>query len=147
MTFETRRADDEGHKFMIDAMGAEAYDQGVNPYTGDPVGDPVPHTDHAGLDRVCAAALGAAPRLAALSLPHRARLLRELAAALEAHRKEIVELADAETGLGEARLDSELTRTRVQLEMFAEVIREGSFLDAVIDLADPDALPAPRPDL
>src|SRR5439155_18712140 len=31
--------------------------------------------------------------------------------------------------------------------MFAEVVLEGSFLEAIIDLPDPDALPAPRPDL
>ena len=56
-------------------------------------------------------------------------------------------LADAETGLGPVRLGSELTRTRAQLEMFADVVGEGSFLEAVIDLPDPDALPVPRPDL
>jgi acyl-CoA reductase-like NAD-dependent aldehyde dehydrogenase len=125
----------------------EGYDRSFNPYTGDPVGPPVAHTDHAELDRICAAAAAAAHRLAAIPLPQRARLLRTLAAALEAARAEIVALADAETGLGQSRLDGELTRTRVQLEMFADVIREGSFLDAVIDLPDPDAQPAPRPDL
>src|SRR5262245_56815864 len=125
----------------------DGYDRGVKPYTGAPLGPPVAHTGHAELDRVCAAAAAAAPRLAALSLPQRARLLRTLAAALEAAREEIVALADSETGLGPARLDGELTRTRVQLDMFADMIREGAFLDAVIDLPDPEAQPAPRPDL
>jgi NADP-dependent aldehyde dehydrogenase len=126
---------------------AAGFDQGVNPRTGEPVGEPVPHTTSAELHRLCRAAASAAPALAALPLAHRADLLRAVASALEAAREEIVALADAETGLGPARLGSELTRTRAQLEMFADVVVDGSFLEAVIDLPDPDALPAPRPDL
>ena len=122
-------------------------DQGRSPYTGEPVGAPVPHTSTAELDRVCTAAAGAAPALAELPLPERASLLRAVAAALDARRDDIVALADAESGLGPARLAGELVRTRVQLEMFADAVAEGSFLDVVIDLPDPDALPAPRPDL
>src|SRR6266536_1212413 len=122
-------------------------DQGMNPYTGEPVGPPVPHTSEHDVDRVASAAAAAAPAYAALPLDKRADLLRAVAAALESNREELVQLADSETGLGTARLGGELTRTRVQLEMFADVVREGSFHEAIIDLPDPDALPAPRPDL
>lgn len=122
-------------------------DQGMNPYTGDPVGSPVLHTSAAEVDRLCAAATSAAPELAGMPLTDRAGLLRSIAAALEAERDAIVALGDAETGLGATRLSSELVRTRVQLEMFASVVDDGGFLDAVIDLPDPAALPAPRPDL
>ncbi|HEX2498325.1 MAG TPA: aldehyde dehydrogenase (NADP(+)) [Actinomycetes bacterium] len=124
-----------------------AVDQGRSPYTGEPVGSPIPHTAAADLDRICASAATAAPALAALPLADRARLLRAVAAALEANREAVVELADSESGLGTARLSGELVRTRVQLEMFADAVTEGSFLDVVIDPPDPDALPAPRPDL
>ncbi|HEV7900110.1 MAG TPA: aldehyde dehydrogenase (NADP(+)) [Planosporangium sp.] len=122
-------------------------DQGMNPYTGEPVGPPVPHTTDDDVDRLARAAAVAAPTLAALPLDRRAGLLRAVAAAVEAARDELVGLADSETGVGTARLNGELTRTRVQLEMFADVVREGSFHEAIIDLPDPDALPAPRPDL
>ncbi|MEE6308624.1 aldehyde dehydrogenase (NADP(+)) [Plantactinospora veratri] len=122
-------------------------DQPMNPYTGAPTGHPVPHTGTDGLDAVCRLAAAAAPAYAALPLTTRADLLRRIGVALEGSRDEIVALGDAETGLGTARLHSELTRTRVQLEMFADAVAEGSFLEAVIDLPDPDALPAPRPDL
>ena len=128
-------------------MAAAGFDQGVNPYTGETVGEPVPHTTTAELQLLCRAASSATPVIAALPLSQRADLLRAVAAGLEAARAEIVALADAETGLGSVRLGSELTRTRIQLEMFADVVEEGSFLEAVIDLPDPDALPAPRPDL
>jgi NADP-dependent aldehyde dehydrogenase len=123
------------------------HDQGTNPYTGEPAGPEVPHAAVADVDRLARAAAAAAPLLAALPLTTRAGLLEAVAAALDGARDELVALADAETGLGQARLNGELTRTRVQLEMFAGVIREGSFHEAIIDLADPEALPAPRPDL
>jgi NADP-dependent aldehyde dehydrogenase len=122
-------------------------DQGMNPYTGEPAGPPVPHMSTDDVDRISRSAEAAAAKLAALPLEQRAELLRRVAAALEGAREEIVALADAETGLGGTRLGGELTRTRVQLEMFADVVLEGSFLEAVIDLPDPQALPAPRPDL
>jgi NADP-dependent aldehyde dehydrogenase len=122
-------------------------DQGRRPATGEPIGDPVPHTRPDQVDRLARSAARAAGPLAALPLPARAGLLRAVAAALEAHRDELVALADAETGLGEVRLGGELTRTTVQLEMFAGEVEEGSFLDVMIDHADPDAVPAPRPDL
>jgi NADP-dependent aldehyde dehydrogenase len=122
-------------------------DQGYDPRTGQPVGEPVPHTDPAALDRTCRAAAAAAPGLAALPPAQRAGLLRALAGALDAHVGELVGLADTETALGPTRLAGELVRTREQLAMFARVLEEGSYLDVIIDLPDPDAVPAPRPDL
>jgi len=122
-------------------------DQGWNPYTGEPAGPRVPHATEEEVDRFARAAQGAAPAFAALPLTQRAGILLAAAAAIEAHRDELVALADSETGLGAVRLGGELTRTRVQLEMFAEMVLEGSFLEAVVDLPDPNALPAPRPDL
>lgn len=120
---------------------------GWNPYTGEPVGPPVPPTASAEVDRTCRTAAAAAGPLGRIPLAARAALLRAVAAALESERDRIVALADAETGLGGTRLDGELTRTTVQLEMFAGVVEDGSFLEAIIDRPDPDARPAPRPDL
>jgi NADP-dependent aldehyde dehydrogenase len=111
------------------------------------VGEPVPHTAPADLDRTCRAAVAAAPALAAMTPGERAGLLRAVAGALAEHAEEIVAGAEAETALGPTRLAGEATRTRLQLEMFAAVLEEGSYLEAVIDLPDPAAQPAPRPDL
>ncbi|MEN3360119.1 MAG: hypothetical protein V7637_4101 [Mycobacteriales bacterium] len=130
-----------------DAALAGSASQGRSPYTGEPVGPPVPDSTPAEVDRAARAAAAAAPELAELPLAGRAALLRAAAAALEADREAIVALADAETGLGAGRLGGELTRTRVQLEMFADVVADGTVLEAIIDPADPAALPAPRPDL
>jgi NADP-dependent aldehyde dehydrogenase len=122
-------------------------DPGWNPYTGEPVGPPVPHTAPGEVDRTCRAAAAAVGPLSAIPLASRAALLRAVASALESERDGIVALADAETGLGRTRLGGELTRTTVQLEMFAGVVEDGSFLEAIVDLPDPTARPTPRPDL
>lgn len=78
----------------------------------------------------------------------------EKAAFLEAIAEEIMVLGDEliqramlETGLPEARLVGERARTTGQLKLFAEVVREGSWVEPVIDTALPDRKPVPRPDL
>ena len=76
----------------------------------------------------------------------RAGWLRALGRALERERAELVGIAEEETRLGAARLDGEITRTADQLGLFADVLEEGSYLEATIDHARADATP-PRPDL
>jgi NADP-dependent aldehyde dehydrogenase len=77
----------------------------------------------------------------------RVRLLRETARMLRAAGPELHDLCGRETGLARARLEGELERTCVQLELLADVVAEGSCVEAIIDTADPDAPIAPRPDL
>ncbi|MFH0244914.1 aldehyde dehydrogenase family protein [Streptomyces sp. HK10] len=76
----------------------------------------------------------------------RIALLRAAAEELEASREEIVAAADAETALGEVRLNGELGRTAYQLLAFADEVADGGYLDVVIDHADASLTP-PRPDL
>jgi 2,5-dioxopentanoate dehydrogenase len=52
-----------------------------------------------------------------------------------------------ETALSADRLVGERARTVNQLKMFADRVREGSWVDARIDTAIPDRKPIPRPDL
>jgi NADP-dependent aldehyde dehydrogenase len=118
----------------------------IDPRTGAVTEVVAQETSTAEVDRLCAAALAAAPALEALGRTGRAALLRELADALEARREEIVAVADRETALGPTRLNGELTRTCYQLRLFAEVLDEGSYLEAAIDHAG-DTPMGPRPDL
>ena len=60
---------------------------------------------------------------------------------------ELVQRTSAETGLPEARLAGERNRTVNQFKMFAELVREGSWLEATIDRAQPDRKPLPKVDL
>lgn len=71
---------------------------------------------------------------------------RAVAHGLEDARERLVEVADAETALGGARLHGELTRTCFQLRLFADAVDEGSIVEATIDHAGETAM-GPRPDL
>ncbi len=106
-----------------------------------------PSTSPAEFEQVLESAAAAAPALGAMSPGERARLLRAVAAGLRARRDELVPLADADSALGEARLVGEVERTAVQFEMFAEAVEEGSWLEAVIDRANPEGPLGPQPDL
>ncbi|MCP2266715.1 aldehyde dehydrogenase family protein [Promicromonospora thailandica] len=99
------------------------------------------------VDDVARRATAASTPLAQAAPAVRADALRRAAAALGDHADELVALAQAETGLAETRLRGELTRTRVQLRLFAQVVTEGSYLDVRLDEADPDFVLGPRPDL
>ena len=84
------------------------------------------------------------PRLA--DPARRSAALRAAASGLRAS-DELTELCQAESGLPAPRVAGELERTSVQLELFADVVDAGEHLEAIIDPADPDARPGPRPDL
>src|SRR3974390_3059802 len=60
---------------------------------------------------------------------------------------DLIQRGHLETGLPEARLTGERARTVNQLKLFAQLVREGSWVDARIDTAVPDRQPAPKPDL
>lgn len=120
--------------------------QSIDPRSGQVVEVVGSETDTEGLAVVCHAAAAAAEPLERMGRQGRSRLLRRMAEALEAERQAIVSIADRETALGPARLEGELTRTCFQLRLFAEVLEEGSYLEAAIDHAGPTAM-GPRPDL
>lgn len=78
----------------------------------------------------------------------------EIATFLDQIAEEIMALGDTlidramqETALPEGRLKGERGRTVNQLKLFAEVVREGSWVDARIDQGDPGRQPAPKPDV
>ena len=104
-------------------------------------------TDSATLDELVAAATDAASTLADTSRQERAAALRAVADALDAASEELVALAQEETHFAQARLTGEVARTTGQLRMFAGGLEGDSLLDIIIDTADADAKPVPRPDL
>ena len=77
----------------------------------------------------------------------KAAFLRRAADGFDRHKQEIAERAHLETALPMPRLLGEVARTSNQLRMFAEVVEEGSWVQARIDPALPDRQPLPRPDL
>lgn len=82
-------------------------------------------------------------------LPGRAKgkFLRRIAEAIEALGEEFISRAVQETALPAARIKSETARTCFQLRLFAELVEEGSWVDARIDRGDPNRSPLPKPDV
>lgn len=74
----------------------------------------------------------------------KAAFLRRIAANIEGLGETLVDRATGETGLPAPRIKTEVARTCFQLRLFAELVAEGSWIDARIDRADPDRTPLPK---
>lgn len=81
------------------------------------------------------------------SSTERANFLRAIAKNIMDLDHVLVERAMAETALPEGRIQGERGRTCNQLNAFADIIEEGSWVNARIDTAIPDRQPIPKPDL
>ena len=77
----------------------------------------------------------------------KATFLRVIAEEIEALGMELIQTAMQEANLPEGRLVGERGRTTSQLKMFANLLEEGSWVDARIDTAKPDRQPLPKMDL
>lgn len=77
----------------------------------------------------------------------KAEFLRAIADEIEALGQQLVTTTMRETNLPEARIINERGRTTSHCRMFADLVEEGSWVEARIDTAIPDRAPAPKPDL
>ncbi|PWK27335.1 NADP-dependent aldehyde dehydrogenase [Arcicella aurantiaca] len=82
-----------------------------------------------------------------ISGKEKAVFLRTIADEIEALGMELIQTAMEETNLPEARLLGERGRTIFQLNTFANLLEEGSWVAARIDTADPHRQPIPKVDL
>ena len=99
------------------------------------------------VDQACRLAWAAFDIFRETSLDERARLLEGIAEQLLALGDSLIERACSETGLPRGRIEGERGRTVGQLRLFANVIREGGWIEARIDPAQPSRTPMPRSDL
>lgn len=127
--------------------GAGAAFYGVNPATGERLQPVYRCASVADLNLAADLAWEAFDVYGRLPGREKARFLRHIADGLEAVVPELVERANRETALPEARLKGESARTINQLRLFAQVVEEGSWVNARIDPAQPDRKPLPRSDL
>lgn len=77
----------------------------------------------------------------------KAQFLENIGEEIIALGDELIQRCMLETGLPEARLTGERGRTVGQLKLFASLLREGSWVDARVDTADPDRKPLPKADI
>lgn len=116
-----------------------------SPATGTP--HSYPNGTTALVDQAAAAAEAAFASFAGMPRSDRAAFIQRIADEIDARGAELTEIAMAETGLPQARLEGERGRTVGQLRMFAEHILQGDYLERRHVEALPDREPLPRPDL
>lgn len=120
---------------------------GVNPASGTRLEPQFYSATGTDIEKAAALAVEATAVLAKSSGHMRAELLVAIAEGMTAAGSTIVERASLETGLPLPRLQSELLRTTNQLKLFAELVAEGSWVNARIDEADEHRKPMRRPDI
>ena len=99
-----------------------------------------------GIDLVMQRAAEAYKGYQKVSPENKALFLETIADNIESLGDGLIKQASEETNLPAPRLTGERGRTTMQLRMFAQMLREGSWVEASIDTAIPDKTP-PRPDL
>ena len=87
------------------------------------------------------------PAYSSLPATARAAFLDAIAEEILQEGDALLERCSAESGLPLARITGERGRTCGQLKLFAQLLRDGWWVDARIDTAQPDRAPAPRPDI
>jgi 2,5-dioxopentanoate dehydrogenase len=120
---------------------------GMNPATGSALEPKFFSATADDLERAATLAQTAFPIYSNLSGKDKGAFLRRIAEAIELAAPAIIQRANLETALPEARLQGEVGRTCNQLRLFAELVEEGSWLDARIDSADPNRKPLPKPSI
>jgi len=131
------------------SRGSETGDtfRAFDPTTGKEI-DPAFHS--ATLDELGRAAMladDAHLKYSNISGRERAKFLRKAADNIEGLGNTLIERASLETALPNQRFVGERARTCGQLRMFADLLDEGSWVDARIDHAIPDREPIPKPDV
>jgi alpha-ketoglutaric semialdehyde dehydrogenase len=121
--------------------------EAIDPSSGAPLPPMFQEAGDVDVANACRLAAEAFPVFSELDLDTRARFLETVADHIDGLGDTLITRAMAETGLPRARLEGERGRTTGQLKMFARVVREGAWIDATIDHAQPDRKPLARPDL
>jgi 2,5-dioxopentanoate dehydrogenase len=132
--------------FTLVGKGKDSY-QTINPITGDKM---LPHFREASKGEVLKAiekANHAFNIYRQKSGIEKAEFLEAIAEEIEALGGELIQRCVSETALPEARIQGERGRTIGQIMLFAQMLREGSWVQAHIDTAQPERKPLPKPDI
>jgi 2,5-dioxopentanoate dehydrogenase len=132
--------------FTRSAQGTKTY-RGFDPRAAAALEPAFHEADRSEVDRALDLAEAAASELRTAGSARIAGLLTAISEEILALGDALVERAAAESGLDLDRLKGERGRTTGQLKLFAEIVKEGSWVDARLDTPLPDRKPLPRPDL
>ncbi len=132
---------------MNEIAAAPSVFHGINPATNETLDPAFLSATPADLERACALADAAFDTYRETTLEQRATFLEAIATHILALGDVLIDRACAETGLPRGRIEGERGRTLGQLRLFASVVRDGYWLDARVDPAQPERKPMPRSDL
>ena len=99
------------------------------------------------IDQAVTLAREAFKKFSKISKEKKALFLNTIADEILALGDELIEIYCLESGLPEGRAKGERGRTIGQLRSFAELVADGSWVEATIDTAIPDREPIPKPDI
>ncbi len=119
----------------------------TNPATGEALHPDFSCSGGVSVTEACTLAAACARAYGDTSPAERAALLERIGEEILAIGDALIERAMAETGLPRVRIEAERGRTVGQFQYFADVVRQGDWLDATIDRPLPDRHPLPRPNL
>ena len=121
--------------------------QAINPASGEPVGPLFFKATISELDLAVHKANAAFAVYRRKSGAEKAAFLEAIAAEIEALGDILIERYTAESGLPLGRAQGERGRTCGQLRLFANLLKEGSWVNAIIDTSQPERQPLPKCDL
>jgi 2,5-dioxopentanoate dehydrogenase len=119
----------------------------INPATGEVLEPAFAFAGREEVNRACQLAWEAFHAYRETSIEERAKFLECIANNVLEIGDALIERTSSETGLPPSRIEGERARTVGQLRLFADVVRQGEWLDLRIDTAMPDRKPLPRSDL
>ena len=129
-------------------MSKEAtYYQAINPATGEKLEGEFKNSTWEDVNKAAQNAAKAFQSYRKLGNETKAKFLETIADEILALGDALLERCNLETALPLGRLTGERGRTMNQLKLFASVVREGSWVDARIDLAQPNREPLPKSDI
>ncbi|TLF46218.1 aldehyde dehydrogenase (NADP(+)) [Maribacter aurantiacus] len=123
------------------------YYQAINPATGEKLEGEFKNSTWEDVDQAAQNAAKAFQVYRRLDNETKAKFLETIADEILALGDALLERCNLETALPLGRLTGERGRTMNQLKLFASVVREGSWVDARIDLAQPNREPLPKSDI
>jgi len=127
--------------------GTQGVTRAINPATREEIEPAFGMGAPEDVNAACALAQAAFDSFRSAPIDTRAAFLEAIAQNILDLGDTLIERAQAESGLPQARLQGERGRTVGQLRLFARVVRDGHFQSATIDPAQPERTPAPRSDL
>jgi NADP-dependent aldehyde dehydrogenase len=132
--------------FSTSAEG-DSFTTGYNPITTETLPGKFPGATNGEISLAVDLATSAFVEFSKISGAKKATFLNAIADEIMNLGDKLVQRCCAESGLPEARIKGERGRTVGQLQMFGNLLDEGSWLEATIDTAQLDRSPVPKPDI